>query len=83
MIAEKVIAYLCELKGLPDQSSIQPDTLLLQSGLVDSLGMEELISFLETTFDIEVAIEDMIPDHFETVVAITALVESKLGGGEG
>ena len=83
MIAEKVTAYLSELKGLPDQSSIQPDTLLLQSGLVDSLGMEELISFLEATFDIEVDIDDMVPDNFETVVAITALVESKLGGGDG
>jgi acyl carrier protein len=80
VIAEKVIAYLVELKGLPDQSSIQPDTMLLQSGIVDSLGMEELISFLEATFGIEVAIDDMMPDNFETVVAITALVESKLGG---
>ncbi len=83
MIAEKVIAYLSESKGLPDDFQVDTRTPLLQSGLIDSLGMEELVTFLEDTFSVEVEDEDLLPDNFETVEAIAALIERKLASSTG
>jgi acyl carrier protein len=43
---------------------------LLFSGIVDSLGIMHLISFLEETFRIKIGDEDILPDNFETVRTI-------------
>lgn len=56
---------------------IGPDSSLLDSGLIDSTGILELVMFLETDFGIVVADEDVVPTHFESVRAITAFVDAK------
>lgn len=48
---------------------------LLDSGLLDSVGIFELVSFLEETFAIKVEDEAIIPEHFETVALVAAFVE--------
>lgn len=78
MIAERLTAYLTESKGLPTDFAVEADTSLIQSGLIDSLGMEELVSFLESTFGIEILDDDLLPDNFDTIASITALIEHKL-----
>jgi acyl carrier protein len=40
---------------------------LLGSGLVDSMGMVKLISFIEEEFDISIPPQDMIIENFMTV----------------
>ena len=47
---------------------------LIESGVIDSLGIQVLISFLEKNFSVSIADEDLIPDNFETVDAIWAFV---------
>ena len=79
-IAERVASYLSESKGLPEEDRVELETSLLKSGLVDSLGINDLIAFLEGTFNIQVDVEDMTPDNFDTVAAIAAFVERKIGG---
>ena len=78
-IATKIAAYLSDSKGLPDGARVGPETSLLKTGLVDSLAIGDLIVFLEATFEVKVEDEDMIPEHFETVAAIAAFVERKIG----
>lgn len=53
--------------------SISNDTLLLE-GILDSLGLMQLVAFLEEEFSIEVADEDVTADHFRTVADIERLV---------
>ena len=78
-IATTIAAYLSDSKGLPDGARVGLETSLLKTGLVDSLTIGDLIVFLEATFEVKVEDEDMIPDHFETVAAIAAFVERKIG----
>jgi acyl carrier protein len=82
-IATRVIEYLSEAKGLSADTQVGVDTSLVRSGLVDSLGMEDLIRFLEETFAIHVEDEDLVPDNFETVTAIASLVQRKSASGGG
>jgi acyl carrier protein len=50
---------------------------LLENGIVDSLGILDLVAFIEGTFAIAVADEDLIPDNFNSIEKISLFVESK------
>jgi|APEBP8051073178_1049388.scaffolds.fasta_scaffold13701_2 acyl carrier protein len=62
--------------------SDDPDTVgdqqqLIQSGVLDSMGIFELITFIEGGFGIKVTPEEMLPVNFGTVEAIDAFVRAK------
>lgn len=50
---------------------------LLGGGILDSLGMMKLITFIEETFNIEVAPEDMVIENFMTVENVCEYISSK------
>ncbi len=50
----------------------------IDSGLIDSTGILELVSFLESEFGIVVADEDIVPENLDSIAAITGYVERKL-----
>ena len=54
------------------------DTAIIGSGLVDSLGIFQLIEFIEKTFHITLMQEDMHSDNFELVSNVVSLVARKL-----
>lgn len=51
------------------------DTPLLEEGMLDSLQIVQLVGFLESHFGISVDVEELVPDNFETVSAVGAMVE--------
>jgi acyl carrier protein len=61
---------------LYDRTGVQlsPDTHLVEDGIVDSVGILQLVGFIEKTFDISLRPDDLILKNFETVAAIRALV---------
>jgi acyl carrier protein len=52
------------------------DFALIENGVLDSLGLQQLVSFLEREFDIELDDDDLVPENFETIGAIAKLIES-------
>lgn len=58
---------------------VSPTDSLLDSGLVDSVGIFELVSFLEEQFGVRVADEDIVPEHFETVSHIESFLQRMRG----
>jgi acyl carrier protein len=50
---------------------------LLESGIVDSLGILELVNFLTETFAISISDEDLQPDNFNSIRSLVAFVERK------
>jgi acyl carrier protein len=63
------------------QKGLDSNTLLLENGVVDSVGVLELVGFLETEFGITIADEDLITGNFQTVAQIGAFVLTKQGTG--
>ena len=51
---------------------------LIESGIIDSLGIMKLITFLEETFEITIDFDDLSPENLETVNAISMMVQKKL-----
>jgi D-alanine--poly(phosphoribitol) ligase subunit 2 len=54
-----------------------PDTDLLETGRLDSVGMVELLLQVEKRFGIRVDVEDLEVDHFRSLVTIAALIAAR------
>lgn len=59
--------------------TLSRDEDLLAAELIDSLGITELVGFLESRFGISVVDEDLTPENFRSVDAIVAFVRAKGG----
>ena len=51
------------------------DESFLASGLVDSLGIGQLVAFVETTWGFRVPSSDLVPDNFDSVEKLSAYVQ--------
>lgn len=63
------------IKGLRPAANIDENTRLLDDHIIDSLTMIQLISELGDEFDVEIEAQDIVPENFETVAAISKLIE--------
>jgi acyl carrier protein len=61
--------------GSPDQ--LTQDYALIENGVIDSLGLFALLGFIEKEFGVRLAGEELSPDNFGTIGAITSLIERK------
>ena len=56
---------------------LEKDQSLLGSGVVDSTGILELISFLQSTYSISFKDDELVADNFDTLGRIGAIVMAK------
>lgn len=66
---------LAKKRGIGDQDP------LLGNGILDSLGILEVVAFVEREFEIVVADEDLEPESFESISSIARFVERKQSPG--
>ena len=77
-IEQMVEKYIVEeLLVAGKDERLDPEQSLLSSGVIDSLAILRLISFIEKTFDIVVEDEDVIPENFETLNIIGEYIKNK------
>ena len=60
------------------QGELDPELMLLEEGVLDSLGLQQLITFLEQKYSIAIDDEDLLPENFATVNAIAALISRQV-----
>ena len=53
---------------------------LLETGIVDSLGLLRLVVFIQQQFGITVDDADLVPENFDSVEAISSYLRSRDGG---
>ncbi len=79
-VADKVRLFIKDNFWFRDESAAFADTeSLLDAGLIDSTGILELVAFLESEFALNVADADIIPENLDSVAAISAYVNRRLG----
>ena len=76
MNQEKVIAILQEVKPTRDLSDVQD---IIEGGYLDSIELMSLISLLSEGFGVEIGIDEIVPENFNSVAAIVAMVDRLLG----
>jgi acyl carrier protein len=62
-----------------DAGALADDASFLESGIIDSTGMMEVIFFLEENFSIRVEDEEMIPENLDSVNNLLRYIERKQG----
>ena len=50
----------------------------LEEGIVDSLGIMDLVCFIEETFGLTVTDEDLTPDNFDSVNKLANYIQHRL-----
>jgi acyl carrier protein len=73
---EKVL--LTEIAVGLDKKSLDPDEDLLEQAIIDSLGLMKLIDYMEKTFGINIADEQIVPENFQSLNSMVKLVEQQM-----
>ena len=72
-----------ELVQDPALLPLANDTSLLETGVLDSLSLLKLVLFVQEKFGIGVDDVDLVPEHFDSVDAISRYLRSRAGEGAG
>lgn len=81
-VQQAVQRFIVENFLFGDESAApQNDQQLVQSGLVDSTGILEIVSFLEGKFGIQTADEELAAENFGSIASIARFVLKKKNGG--
>lgn len=81
-IERDVRAFIRENFILDGQAGdLAGDASLTRHGVLDSMGVLELIMFLEQRFGLKVPDEDALPENLDSVDAIVRYVDGRLGAG--
>lgn len=77
-VKEQIRRYVAENFLFSDNGfELGNDESFLEAGVVDSLGVLELVTFVEEEFDVQVADEDIVPDNFDSVDQLAHYIDRK------
>ena len=74
---QRVIHDFLVAEFAPERTSIPAGENLLATGIIDSMGILRLVTFIEERFGFEASDEDMVPENFTTLEMIGAFVERR------
>jgi acyl carrier protein len=76
---EIIMNYIKEnfIIGRKNNATLMPDTSFLDSGIIDSTGILELVLFLEEQFSIKIEDEEIIPENLDSINNILSYLEKK------
>jgi acyl carrier protein len=80
-ITQTIRRFLTERAWLTDDAEVSESDSLLEKGVIDSVAMVELVSFIEQTFEIRIHDEELMPENFDSLAAMGAFISSKRNGG--
>ena len=69
---EQIIEILTEICPGVD---FEQETALIDNGLIDSLDIVAVVTDLMDTFDVQLGVDDLTPENFNSVDAICQLIE--------
>ena len=75
--SDRIKGFIASELMFEDSSTSLSDDTALIGGVLDSLGLMQLVAFLEEEFGVEIDDADITVDHFRSIVDIEKLVEQK------
>ena len=77
-IRAAVLKFLQSNFMFDEKKQVPDDQSLLDSGIVDSIGILELIGFLEDKYAVKFLDEELVADNFDTLGKLTRFLIGKL-----
>jgi acyl carrier protein len=59
-------------------TQLEDEHSFLEHHIIDSTGFIELVTFLESTYSIQIKDEEMIPENLDSLANVGRFIESKL-----
>jgi acyl carrier protein len=78
-IEGEIRAFLSRNFPLYKGDKFDRERSLVESGVVDSMGILELVEFVEGNFDLRIPEEELLPENLDSLANITRYLERKLG----
>jgi len=77
-IKTQVRQYIVENFLFGDATPLNDDDMsLLDGGIIDSVGVMELVAFLEQDFELSIADEDLVPENLDSVNNLCGFISRK------
>ena len=61
-----------------DGDQLQNDTSFMETGIIDSTGILELITFLEDKFKINIEDDELIPENLDNLQNVARFIDRKM-----
>ena len=61
-----------------DGEQLQDDTSFMETGIIDSTGILELITFLEEKYEINIEDDELIPENLDNLQNVAGFVNRKM-----
>lgn len=62
-----------------ESATLTADQSFLESGIIDSTGMLELVTFVEEQYGIKVGDDELVPENLDSLSRLSAFVARKRG----
>jgi acyl carrier protein len=76
-VSADVREFIVKKFPLARKQGVRDQDPLLESGMLDSQGVLELVTFIEEEFLVAVPDEDLTPENFQTIERISAYIASR------
>ena len=80
-IAQELERYILAELAEPGLQSLDPEDDLLSKNIIDSLGIIQIMSFIEEKFAIAIGPDEVVPENFRSVSSLAQFIEGKLAEG--
>jgi acyl carrier protein len=77
-IREKIKTFISGYFQIEVDSVLSDDASFIEEGIIDSVGVLELVAFIENTFGFRVEDEEIIPENLDSVNRLVVFVQLKL-----
>jgi acyl carrier protein len=76
-VEHEVRTFLSENFSLSHTTRLPGDQSLTERGFIDSVGIVEVLTFLETRYEIEISDEETVPENIDTIDNIVRFIGTK------
>jgi acyl carrier protein len=77
-VKDQIREFVQEAAQRKGVSEVTDDQSLVESGVIDSLGIFRLVAFLEESFRVRIGDEEIVGENFESIAGIERFVLNKL-----
>lgn len=77
-IEKELLDFISKNFAVARNKKITSEDYLLQSGIIDSLGVMQIVNFIMEEKNIELDEDDLLPENFESVNKIAELIVKRM-----
>ena len=78
-ISDAIRNFVISHFPLARKRGVTDSDLLLETGVLDSLGILDVVQFIETEFGLHIDDDELLPENFQSIQNLSQFVQKKRG----